>query len=170
MIAVGTYNSMYVKGAMKVSVRSYYSNTNSIEKAHGNYDLHFNNNGQLKRSIHNEKHKIFEIDYVYDSKGKFLKAEQRNSVTQELEANTEYSYDRKGRIQIEKYQSYYPRLIVKVTNQHIVHFYKEKAEITVMTSDDDDQYTTYYAYNNDGNILEEKSFYKREGFHEWIRY
>jgi len=169
MVSVGTYFSMYETGAKSVSVRTFYLEKNTREPAYGNYDLSFSKSGLLLFSVHTEKNKNYEIAYIYDPAGKLIKYNKLNSVTKELEEVAEYIFDRKGRILRERYRSYYPRLSQKVSNMNIIHTYKPGSEITVITSDDDDQYTTYYTYNNKGKLLEEKSFYKIEGLHEWIK-
>ncbi len=161
---------MYENGAKMVSICSYYYIKQGIEKAFGNYDLLFNFNGQLTKSIHTEEHKSFEILYNYDPQGKVFKAEKWNSITKQLEERTEYTYDRKGRLQTEKCRSFYPRLNQFVTTLSILHTYKEQVEITVMTSLDDDEYTTYYTSDSKGRLVEEKSFYRREGLHDWIKH
>jgi hypothetical protein len=160
---------MYVKDVRKVSVNSFYHTKEGLEKAFGNYDLFFDFKGQLIKSIHTEEHKNHVIIYSYDTTGKFLKAEKWNSISKHLEETTEYTYDRKGRIQTEKCRSFYPRLKQNVTTL-IIHTYKEQVEITVITSEDDDEYTSYYTSDTKGRLIEEKSFYKREGLHEWIRH
>lgn len=169
MVSIGTYYSMFVKGAKMVSISSYYHHKQGFNKAFGNYDLYFNFNGQLTKSIHTEEHKSYEIYYSYDSQGKFFKAEKWNLISKQLEERTEYTYDRKGRILTEKCLSFYPRLNKNITTL-ITHTYKEQVEVTVITSEDDDQYTTFYTSDAKGRLIEEKSFYKREGFHEWIRH
>jgi hypothetical protein len=155
MISVGTYFSMYETGAKSVSVRTFYLGKNTREPAFGNYDLSFSKSGLLLFSAHTEKNKNYEIAYIYDPAGKLIKYNKLNSVTKELEEVAEYIFDRKGRILRERYRSYYPRLSQKVSNMNIIHTYRPGSEITVITSDDDDQYRTYYTYNNKGKFVEE---------------
>jgi hypothetical protein len=161
---------MFEEGARIVSVRSYFSRIGIRTEAYGNYDLHFSMSGLLLQSFHMEQRKNFEIDYSYDTKDNLIKAEQRNPITKELEEISEFTYDEQGRILTEKCRAFYPKLIVKIATATTIYKYKDLSEIVVTTSDYDDQYTTYYTYNLNKQLIEQKSYYKREGLHEWIRY
>lgn len=169
MIYYETYASEYEDRAEKISVRSYYPRNGSLDKAHGNYDLFFNKSGQLLNSIHTETNQKFTILYKYNSNGKILNTKQFNTATNELEQGCDYIYDRIGRIQIEKCVSFYPRINI-ISKSQIIHIYKNLEEITIRTSDDDDEYTTYYKHDINNLLIEEKSYYRKEGLHEWTRY
>lgn len=171
MISYETYKAHYFEGARKIAVRSFYPNTGrskSIDKflikSFGNYDLFFDEKGELQSSIHIEESKKYKIIYTHNSNGRLLKAKQLNSKTDELEESCEYTYDRKGRIQTINNLYYYSCLNSKSLTRYI-HTYRTRTEIVSMKGDEG-EYKFYYYSDENGREIEFKSF-ENGVLHEW---
>jgi hypothetical protein len=132
------YKSQYVKGAKKISIRStkpvieYKTFALRIEPSFGNYDLHFNKNGRLLQSIHNETDK-FQIVYAYNEDSSLTIALKFLIDSNELMELSQIEYDDHRRVLFESTQVQDKDFECKILEEK-THSYSGNMEEILMTS------------------------------------
>ncbi len=168
------YCAQYEKEAKKISFRSsrlkiIKDNPHlKIEPSHSNFDLYFNREGLLLHSVHFERNIKVKIIYGYDKRKRIISIMKLSCVKNELIEISEFTYNVKGRIEIENIRSFYNNPDWNEVTKHI-HTYLDNQEKIFITSDndDEDEYTFCMTYDNNKMVVEGKAIRNEDELIWW---
>jgi hypothetical protein len=140
-----------------------------IENAYGNYDLFFSEEGLLIQSERFDKYKNKKTIYGYNNKNCLLTAMVLYSRKPILVYLSEFSYDEKGRIEIESCRSANRTGLNAITE--LIHYYSDNTEKIVESkcSDEDFENSVTIIYDEQNRRIEERSINENIKMCYWRR-
>jgi hypothetical protein len=171
------YSSQYEGGIKRISFRSMVpkiekkSYTLELARAHGNYELFFNDNGALTHSVHHDGPYKFTMVFGYRYGNKLIVASKLNTKDQQLLELTQYYYDKSERIQKEINWNFYEGFRWN-NNDRALHTYTEDSHITFHPKSKifKNDATFITKYDRLGKMIEEKAFREPDDIFWWDRY
>ncbi len=121
---------------------------------HESYDLHFDSRGLLNESLHYENYATYKINYYYNGQDLLLLAICSNPKNYKLKSISEFSYDNKGRIEIETIR-YFSSFSDYISTEQYIHTYTDNKEVIVKLGiNEDEEFIFYNTYDLKQRLIE----------------
>lgn len=166
------YHEQYVYGARKISVKTVRVKNDKetghiINEPKGINVLFFNKKGILIVSWHFVTHeKCRKIIYAYDNEKRLATEMVLLKETNELEQLNEYGYDSEGRIETEKFHSFFFDYDDLITEYKYIYGHNTETVYMSNSIDEDGNGVIYTKYDDQERIIESKTIRNNE-FEDW---